>query len=144
MENGQSHHPSVKAICVNTIDPWTNSSCEELHINGVYTPEFMVIERSCSFLCLKEQPGKRYNSVMFTYQVGEGDVIDLTKALARLVTKMYGDYLYNELLLTGIWQAYIQFDDNPVNTVPEKSKYRIIRFGTFDLVNKREDLREEQ
>ena len=81
---------------------------------------------------------------MFTYQVGEGDVIDLTKALARLVTKMYGDYLYNELLLTGIWQAYIQFDDNPVNTVPEKSKYRIIRFGTFDLVNKREDLREEQ
>ena len=143
MENSQSNHLSVKAICVNTIDPWPYSNCEELNINEVYTPEYMVIERSRSFLCLKEQPGKRYNSVMFTYQVGEGSVIDLTKALVHLVTKRYGDYLYNESLLTGIWQAYIQFDDNPVNTVPEKCKYRIIRFGTFDLMNKREDLRDE-
>ena len=80
---------------------------------------------------------------MFTYQIGDGRVVDLMTDLVRVVMKRYGNYLYNELLLTGIWQVYVQFDNNPVNTVPEKSKYRIIRFGTFDLVNKREDLRDE-
>ena len=144
METTQPLLPSVKAICVTNIDPWTNSICEELRINEAYTPEYIVIERSRSFLCLKEQPGKRCNSVMFTYQIGDGRVVDLMTDLVRVVMKRYGNYLYNELLLTGIWQVYVQFDNNPVNTVPEKSKYRIIRFGTFDLVNKREDLREEQ
>ena len=46
--------PSVKAVCVNTIDPRSQRCCEELHLDEEYTPDYFVIGRSCSHLLVRE------------------------------------------------------------------------------------------
>lgn len=144
MENSQSERPSVKAICATNVDPWSHEIREELCVGEAYTPDYLEIGRSYSCLYLKEYPGKRYNSVMFSYLKDDGHIIDFAGDLIHPVMKRYRDYLYNELILTNIWTVYIQFDESPINTVHEKCKYRIFRYESFDLVNKREGSQDEK
>ena len=137
-----SPQTSIKAICVKDVDPWRESRFEELHVGDAYTPEYLVIGRSWSYLCIKEQPGKEYNSVMFSYQEDDGRSIDFSKDIVRPIMERYRDYLYNEMNLTGTWEVYVKMCDNPINTVPEKNKYKVVRYGSFDLESKRTALQD--
>lgn len=125
--------PSVKAICIRNDDPWRQNDCEELHIGKVYTPDYFVIGRSWSYLCISEHPGSKYNTVMFDYQEGEGHRIDFSKDIIRPIMERYREYLWNEMILTGTWKVYLKLNDIPTNTVPDKDKYRILRYGSFEI-----------
>lgn len=70
---------------------------------------------------------------MFAYQESEGRTIDFAKDIVRPIMERYRDYLYHEMSLTGTWEVYVKMNDNPINMVPEKDKYRIVRYGSFDL-----------
>lgn len=128
---------TVKAICIKNNDPWRQQNCEELHIGEVYTPDYFVIGRSWSYLCVSEHPGSEYNTVMFDYQDGEGHRIEFHQDIIRPIIERYREYLWNEMNLTGTWEVYVKLNDTPTNTIPDKDKYRIVRHGSFELENTR-------
>ena len=105
-----------------------------------YTPLiFFVIGRSWSYLCIREYPGGEYNTVMFDYQDGDGRHIDFQKDIIRPIMERYREYLWNEMALTGTWEVYVKLNDAPINMVPDKDRYRLLRFGSFELEATRKD-----
>lgn len=96
-----------------------------------------MIGRSWSYLYVSEFPGREYNTVMFDYQDGDGHRIDFRTDIIRPIIERYREYLWNEMHLTGTWEVYVKLNDIPTNTVPDKDKYRILRYGSFELENTR-------
>jgi hypothetical protein len=70
--------PSVKAICTKNIDPWRQKSCDELHVGETYIPDYFVIGKSWSYLCIREFPENEYNTVIFDYQEDDGRHLDVS------------------------------------------------------------------
>lgn len=136
----QSH--SVKAICIKDTDPRSEVKCEELLIGKVYTPDYLVIGRSWSYLCIKESPGKEYNAVMFDYQEEDGRSINLRKDIICPIMERYGEYLYDEFAHTGTWVVYVKLNDTTKSPIPEIDKYRIVLYGSFELENDRRTIQQ--
>lgn len=124
---------SVKAVCVNNIDLERMHGYEELQINKVYTPDYMMIGRSRSYLYIREFPGKKYNTVMFEYYEADGRKINFNKDITYPIMERYRDYLNHEMILTGTWEVYVKMNDNPINTVPSKDTFRIIQYRSYIL-----------
>ena len=129
--------PSVRAICVNTADPMSQKVFSELKINEAYTPDYVLLGRSSSYLFIKEHPGKGYNTVLFSLTDAEGHEVDFLNDVTRPIMVRYREYLYNEMSRTGTWEVCVKMSDNPVNIIPEADHYRIVRYGTFVLENTR-------
>ena len=129
--------PSIKAICVRKDDPWRQILCDELHINEEYTPEYLIIGRSYSYLCVREFPKKEYNAIMFELKEEDGRILDFRVDFIRPIMERYKDYLFNEMNLTGTWEVYVKLNEHPIISVPPKNKYKIVQYGSFNLENKR-------
>lgn len=129
--------PPVKAICLRKDDPWGQTFYEELQIDEEYTPDYLVIGRSWSYLCVKEFPKKEYNTIMFVLKENDGRVLDFEADFVRPIMVKFREYFYNEMLLTGTWEVYVKLNEHPIARVRKKNKYKIVRYGSFDLENKR-------
>ena len=59
----------VRAVCVETFDGRSEINTEELKKDYVYTLEYSAIERSCTYVYLKEFKDKLFNSALFKFYV---------------------------------------------------------------------------
>ena len=124
--------PQLKAICRKDVDPRREKIHEELTLGEVYIPDYMVIGRSWSQLLIREHPGIVYNPVMFDF-VDDDRVLSFHIDFVKPIMDRYRDYLWNELMITGTWEVFVKMNDDPVYVVSEKNRYRIVRYGTWEL-----------